>query len=195
MYSAQRTVWVRYCIIQLCHKLDERGNPYQWWIFTHDLCQRSLLCETHGQIFTHKVCCEKFTMVSHGWIFTPNVHCESVIMFKSWVNFHPLHTWCKWSSYKGWIFTHKESFVAMNGESFNHVKCTQTAEQSSLKQSINNHVLTWLKTEDKQKEHLQWLEWLTCSILISVLLTVPDEWDKWPLCLAWDGEPDVGTVV
>ena len=79
MYSAQRTVWVRYCITQLCHKLDERGNPYHGWSLTHDICQRSLLCETHGWIFTHKVRRESFTMT------------------ESWVNFHPKCT--PWNCY------------------------------------------------------------------------------------------------
>ena len=103
VYSAQQTVWERYCIMQLCHKLDERGNPYHGWIFSHDICQRSLLCETRGWIFTHKVCSEGFTNDSHGWIFIHNVHHESVIMFKSWVNFYPLRTWV---NYKGWITTY-----------------------------------------------------------------------------------------
>ena len=66
MYSAQQTVWVRYCITQLCHKLDERGNPYHGWTFTHDVFQRSLLCETHGWIFTHKVHSENFTVIKSG---------------------------------------------------------------------------------------------------------------------------------
>ena len=61
---------------QLCNTLDERGNPYHGWIFTHDVRRSSLLCETHG------------------WIFTHNVRRESLTMIKSYVNFHPQSSPC-----------------------------------------------------------------------------------------------------
>ena len=53
------------------------------------MCRISVLHETCGRIFTHSVCC------------------ESLDIMKWSVNFHRLHTWCKWSSSikYGWIFT------------------------------------------------------------------------------------------